>query len=107
MHMLAAFAEFERENSMERITAGIAAAKAAGVQFGRRYQYSDAQLDWARAMIFDEGKSVKDVAYRLGMSQWTLYKRLGGINQQAREDWFAKHHTAPQPDYEAVNPQEF
>lgn len=36
VHMLSAFAEFEREMILERSAAGIAAAKARGVKFGRK-----------------------------------------------------------------------
>jgi putative DNA-invertase from lambdoid prophage Rac len=66
-------AEREREVMVERIKAGIARAKAQGVQIGPRRKV----LDWKLyQQLTDEGRGVEDIAARLGVSKPTLYEHL-------------------------------
>jgi putative DNA-invertase from lambdoid prophage Rac len=66
-------AEREREVMIERIKAGIAKAKAQGVEIGPRRKVLDWQL---YQQLTDEGRGVEDIAARLGVSKPTLYEHL-------------------------------
>lgn len=73
--ILASIADFERELIRERVNAGIAAAKARGVKFGRPSVISDVMLAEAKARVaLDE--SVRDIATDLGVSKTALYAAL-------------------------------
>lgn len=74
-HIFAALAEFERSLIRERVNAGIAAAKARGVKFGRPSVISMEILDTARIRIAND-ESVRDIATDLGVSKTALYEAL-------------------------------
>jgi DNA invertase Pin-like site-specific DNA recombinase len=74
--IFAALAEFERELIRERVTAGLAAAKARGRQGGRRPKITPKQLEHARRLLADGDLSVGDVAATLKVGRSTLYKAL-------------------------------
>jgi len=71
--MLAAFAELERANTVERVRAGVARAKAAGKHCGRPRRTLD--LRPALAML-DQGHSVRETARALGLAESTLRRHL-------------------------------
>ena len=73
--LVAVFAELERGQNHERIVAGIAAAKSAGVHCGRRRSMSPTHVDDARAKIA-EGWSRARAADFHRVSRTTLYEAL-------------------------------
>jgi DNA invertase Pin-like site-specific DNA recombinase len=87
LNLLATLAEYERELIVERVNAGIAAARAGGTRFGRppldRTEIADklAIVNEARA----KGRTAADAARLVGWSRATLYRhqqQLSG-NQEA------------------------
>jgi DNA invertase Pin-like site-specific DNA recombinase len=79
--MLATLAEYERELIRERVNAGIAAAKAAGVVFGRPSPDAGAvaaKLAVAREAMRSQGVSAREAAAMVGWSRSTFY-RHGGL----------------------------
>jgi DNA invertase Pin-like site-specific DNA recombinase len=83
--LVAVFAEMERGQMHERITAGIAAAKAAGVHCGRRRSLTPVHVDDARTKI-QNGWSFARTATFHGVSRTTLYTAL----RRADEDHAAR-----------------
>ncbi len=77
LQMMAALAECERSQIIERTQAGIQAAKQRGVQLGRPALLEPAQIDRARALI-DSGESPRTVARTLRVGKSTLYRALKG-----------------------------
>lgn len=75
LHMLAAFAEFERSLIRERQAEGIRIAKAAGAYRGRAAKLTDQQLSEALRMI-GEGIPKAQVARQFGVNRSTLYRTL-------------------------------
>lgn len=80
---IAAFlAEREREQIVGRINAGIARAKAAGVQFGRRRVV----IDRARlADLRNEGKSLRECAHIMGRSKSAIERALAAPKESAAD----------------------
>lgn len=72
--IFAALAEFERALIKERVNAGIAAAKARGVRFGRERRITPAVLEEATSKL--PAASVRQVAASLGLSKSGLYKAI-------------------------------
>ena len=71
MALLSAFAEDERQRIVRRANAGLEAAKARGVQLGRRHKLSKHQRDLARSRIV-AGESHRAVAKDMGVSHTTI-----------------------------------
>lgn len=79
LNIMAAFAELERETISERVTAGIAASRAAGGRIGRNKAMSHgAREEAARAVA--SGESVASVARRYGVDRATVYRVLKSKN---------------------------
>jgi DNA invertase Pin-like site-specific DNA recombinase len=74
--VFAGIAEFERSLIIDRTRNGREAAKARGVQFGRRPTLTAAQIDHARKQL-DEGRTATETAALLGVHRATLYRALG------------------------------
>ena len=76
LNMLATLAEYERELIVERVTAGIAAARQNGTRFGR--PVSDPAVIADKLAIAAEarakGKTAEDAARLVGWSRATLYR---------------------------------
>ena len=75
LHMVALLAELERGLIAERTRAGVKAAQARGVKFGRKPKLSPAQVRHARQQI-EGGARVQDVAALLNVGRMTLYRAL-------------------------------
>jgi putative DNA-invertase from lambdoid prophage Rac len=71
--MFAAFAQFERDQLVERTHAGLKRAKDEGKRLGRKPALSDAQQAEARKLLA-EGIGVREVARRLGVSHPTILR---------------------------------
>ena len=73
--MTGLLAELERSLISERTRAGVKAAKARGVKFGRKPKLSARQIDHARNLI-DAGERREDVAMLFNVDRSTLYRAL-------------------------------
>ena len=74
--VFAGIAEFERALIIDRTRSGRNAAKARGVKFGPLPTLTPAQIDHARQLINQDGRTVKDAAELLGVHRSTLYRAL-------------------------------
>jgi DNA invertase Pin-like site-specific DNA recombinase len=74
--VFAGIAEFERSLIIDRTRNGREAAKARGVQFGRRPVLTPGQIAHARELIDKDGRTVKEAAALLGVHRTTLYRAL-------------------------------
>ena len=79
--IFATLAEFERDLTLERTMAGLAAARARGRTGGRPRLMTRAKLRTAMAMMADRGNAAADVAEQLGVSTSTLYAYVDGTGQ--------------------------
>ena len=79
-HIMAAFAEFERNLISERTRAGLAAARRRGRRLGRPPKLlSDCDLVDARCALQEKGQSIDDIAARYRISTSTLRRRLSAV----------------------------
>ena len=76
--MIGVLAELERSLIAERTRAGVTAARARGVRFGRRPKLSRQQIDHARKLINAGEHSRTDVAALFGVGRKTLWRALAG-----------------------------
>lgn len=74
-HMMGALAEFERALIVERTRAGMKAAKARGIEVGRKPALTSAQISHARQLV-DQGESPASVARSMKVGRSTLYRAL-------------------------------
>jgi DNA invertase Pin-like site-specific DNA recombinase len=74
--VFAGIAEFERSLIIDRTRNGREAAKARGVQFGRRPVLTPGQIVHARELIDKDGRTVKEAAALLDVHRSTLYRAL-------------------------------
>jgi DNA invertase Pin-like site-specific DNA recombinase len=75
-HMLAAFAEFERNLISERTKAGMKAARARGHRGGRKTKMPPAKVKAAIAMLGDPRVTMDEVAKALNVSRSTIQRAL-------------------------------
>lgn len=79
LNMLASLAEYERELIVERVNAGIAAARQSGTRFGR--PLSDPAVIADKLAIAKDarakGRTAEDAARLVGWSRATFYRHLG------------------------------
>lgn len=76
--LLATLAQYERELINERVRAGVQAAKARGVKFGRqppKPETLEAKVKIARQLLA-ENKTAREVAETIGWSRSSLYRYL-------------------------------
>jgi DNA invertase Pin-like site-specific DNA recombinase len=75
-HIVASFAEYERDMIRDRVNAGLARARAAGVRLGRKPVARNLirKITDARA----EGLSVRAIAKKAGVSIGTVHRVLNG-----------------------------
>jgi len=74
-HLLGALAQFERALIAERTAAGLVAARARGVRFGRPPALNLEQVAHARS-LWESGHSHREIAQLLGISRATIYRLL-------------------------------
>ncbi|MFB9816610.1 MULTISPECIES: recombinase family protein [Micrococcaceae] len=79
LNLLASLAEYERELIVERVNAGIAAARQSGTRFGR--PLSDPTVIADKLAIAKDarakGRTAEEAARLVGWSRATLYRHLG------------------------------
>jgi DNA invertase Pin-like site-specific DNA recombinase len=71
LHILASLAEFERETILERVSAGLANARANGVVLGRPrkvFKRGEAKR------LYNEGLSIRQIADKMGVSAMTIQR---------------------------------
>lgn len=82
LNLMGSFAQFERENTLERIAAGIKNAKEKGTRSGKAIGRPKAVFSRDRAIeLWQEGKTVSQVAQALGIPRGTAYKALQGVSK--------------------------
>jgi DNA invertase Pin-like site-specific DNA recombinase len=81
--MVGLMAEFEYSLISERTKAGIVAARARGVKFGRKPKLTPQQITHARKLI-DAGERREDVAALLNVDRTTLYRALATTRMNLR-----------------------
>ncbi|EMY35647.1 Resolvase domain-containing protein [Arthrobacter crystallopoietes BAB-32] len=89
LHLFATLAEYERELINERVRAGVQAAKARGVKFGKqppKQETVETKVKVARQLL-SEGKTGRQAAEAVGWSRTTLYRYLKqfGAEQPAQD----------------------
>ena len=72
-HVMASLAEMERELTIERICAGLEAARRLGRKGGRKRQMTDSKIGSAKKLLAN-GVPPREVAKNLGVSVPTLYR---------------------------------
>ncbi|MGP5600060.1 recombinase family protein [Glutamicibacter arilaitensis] len=87
LNMLASLAEYERELIVERVNAGIAAARQSGTRFGR--PLSDPAVIADKLAIAKDararGRTAEDAARLVGWSRATFYRHLANENQSTKK----------------------
>jgi DNA invertase Pin-like site-specific DNA recombinase len=73
--MLAVFAQFERAIIVERVNAGLVAAKAKGVRLGRPHSLNPHYNEVAR--LRSQGMSGRAIGEELGIPSSTVFKIIG------------------------------
>ncbi|MBP2386320.1 DNA invertase Pin-like site-specific DNA recombinase [Paeniglutamicibacter kerguelensis] len=87
LNLLASLAEYERELIVERVNAGIAAARQSGTRFGRPLVDPTVIAD-KLAIAKDaraKGRTAEDAARLVGWSRATLYRHLGEAARSAKK----------------------
>jgi len=79
-HIFGSLAEFERTLTLERIRAGLEAAKARGRKGGRPRKLDEKAMKEIRALLNDPEIRPADVARRYGVSRSTLFRHLAQNN---------------------------
>jgi DNA invertase Pin-like site-specific DNA recombinase len=80
--VLGAFAQFERELIRERVTAGLAAARAAGRRGGRPRALRPSQLRYVQRQ-YGARTPVAELARELGVGRATIYRALAAADAAA------------------------
>jgi DNA invertase Pin-like site-specific DNA recombinase len=81
LHLIAAFAEFERAMIKERTVAGLAFARSKGKRLGRPPTRNDQPIIALRA----EGLSYRAIADRLGVSRGAIYRALHSVPKTSKK----------------------
>jgi DNA invertase Pin-like site-specific DNA recombinase len=72
-HIIAAFAQFERDNMIENTTAGLMAARARGRTGGRPRKLDARKAELARELRSDNKRSIAEICDLLKVSRSTFY----------------------------------
>jgi DNA invertase Pin-like site-specific DNA recombinase len=73
-HIVAAFAQFERDNMIENTKAGLEEARARGKKGGRKPVLEGKRLAQAKVLRADTTLPIADICKTLGISRATLYR---------------------------------
>ena len=76
-NILGSLAEFERDLINARCDEGRKAAKAKGVQFGRKAKLTDEQLEALRADVKARNMSMQAIADKYGVARNSVYRLVG------------------------------
>jgi DNA invertase Pin-like site-specific DNA recombinase len=78
LHLMGAIAQFERDLTRERTTAGMKAARSRGVKLGAKRKLSDSQRAEVGVLLRTSDLSVKDIARKMKISPGTIYNMFPG-----------------------------
>ena len=78
LHLMGAIAQFERDLTRERTTAGMKAARSRGVKLGAKHKLSDSQRAEVGVLLRTSDLSVKDIARKMKISPGTIYNMFPG-----------------------------
>ena len=81
LHIIAGMARFERALIVERTREGMAAAKARGVEFGRKPAL-DAQGLQEALYLIGEGMGVEEAAQHVGVGRSTMYRYVRKVKRR-------------------------
>jgi len=84
-HIMGALAEFERSLIVERVNAGIAAAKKRGKHVGRPRKLTPEQIEHARDVIEEGKQTCGSMAEILGVDHSTLWRAMRAANDTTAE----------------------
>lgn len=84
-HIIAAFAQFERDNMIENTRAGLDAAKARGKHGGRPRKLDEKKAQLARQWSQDKNRSVKEICELLKISRATYYNYTGKLIEAGKD----------------------
>lgn len=84
-HIVAAFAELERNLIRERTKAGLLAARARGRVGGRPLAFDEKTFEMALRLHEANDLSVGELCERLGIAKRTFYRRLKAHKDQAKQ----------------------
>jgi len=84
-HIVAAFAQFERDNMIENTKAGLEAARARGKKGGRKPVMDEKKLKQAIALRADPTLAVPDICMTLGISRATFYRYTQSPSESSRD----------------------
>lgn len=97
-HIMAAFAEFERNLISERTRAGLVAARQRGSRLGRpRIVLTEAEINEARRAIKEKRQTLDEIAAGYQISSTTLRRRLETAltRERGKDHILAKHANSP------------
>ncbi len=80
-HVMAAFAQFERDNAVENTKAGLASARARGRKGGRRRLMDETMMRKATGLRAEAGRPVEEICKALGVSRATFYRSTGRLSR--------------------------
>ncbi len=83
-HIIAAFAEYEREGIRERTVAGVAAAKARGRKGGRKHKLSPAQRTTV-LNAYDAHTPIRDICHQFRISHTTIHRILDAADRSKEQ----------------------
>lgn len=73
-HIVASFAQFERDNMIENTKAGLEAARSRGKKGGRKPVMDEKKLRYALALRSDPTLAITDICKTLGISRAAFYR---------------------------------
>lgn len=88
-HLFAAIGQFERELTVERVKAGLQAARARGRVGGRPRAMDAAKVRTAKALLAAHEMTCAQIAETLGVSLTTLYRNVPGARAGAESGIWA------------------
>lgn len=94
MHVMGAFAQFERRLIRQRQKEGIVAAKRKGIKFGRKAKINEATAKEIFCLMADNVPK-KEIARRLNMTRQTINKFIKNLEDDERFEYeeFARNGT--------------
>jgi DNA invertase Pin-like site-specific DNA recombinase len=88
LHLLGAFAEFEKDLIRERVIAGVAHAKAKGKRLGR----PNGDVDLEKLLVLrQQGLSIRGISKEMNMSIGLVHKSLRNSSSQSIENSRVEH----------------
>ncbi len=98
-HMLAAFAEFERNLISERTKAGLKAARARGHRGGRKSSITPGKLRAIKTMLADPMTTMGEVSKDMGISRPAIYRALKRDKEEQMAKELADNPGRPVPPH--------